>query len=127
MKTYCSILNENGSVRHGCVLILVMIILITVFYFIDKKEQETRDFGFSRDPDRFDETREKPFFNDDDFVGQSRSRQAYQPVLKPIDEDVKEEDPNMVGKSTSNTFYQPPSPEKRRELESKSNTPKLRP
>ena len=122
------ITNQKGSVRHGLGLILVILILVVIFKYVDRKEMETREFGYSRDPDRFDETKEEPFFNDDEFVGQYRSREAYQMILQPIDDkDVEEEDPNMVGKSTQNSFYKPPSPEKRRSMDSQSTTPKLRP
>lgn len=123
-----SIHNQKGSIRHGIILILVMLFVVLIFQFIDRKEDETRDFGFTKDPDRFDETKEQPFFNDDDFSGQSSSQQAYQPLLEPVDEeDVEKEDPDMAGKSSQNSFYTPPTPEKRRELESSNTTPKLRP
>ncbi len=126
MNYFARIFNERGSIRHGLVLLLVMIVIITIFYFIDQEEQETRDFGYSRDPDRFDESRDSPFFNDDDFIGTSRSQQAHQPILKSleeIEEDMKKEEE----KTPTNTFYKPASPEQSRAKQSTQSGPRLRP
>jgi hypothetical protein len=126
MKSFQFIGAERGSILYGIVLILIIIVLATIFSLVDRKEQETRDFGYSRDPDRFDETKDASMFNDDDFISTSQSKQMYQPLFQSedqIEEDLEKEDE----KTPTNSFYRPPTGAEKRKQQSSQSTPRIRP
>ncbi len=118
--------NEKGSILFGIILILIIIVITTIFSLVDKKEQETRDFGYSRDPDRFDETKDASMFNDDDFIGTSQSQQMYQPLFR-TEEDIEADLKKEEEKAPTNSFYRPPTGAEKRRKQSSQSSPRIRP
>lgn len=119
--------NQSGSIRHGIILILIILLITFLFKLIDEKEEETHPFGFDKSNSGFNTRSEDGFFDDDEYLGKVKSHQAQQPILKPVEELEEEVDPDQLGKSSKNSFYRPPSNEEKRRADSKDSSPRLRP
>jgi len=124
-----SVFNQRGSIQYGIALLVVIAVVIVIFYFIDKYDTETEEFGYTRDPNRFDTSEEGQFFDEDEVPRSGQGDQNLVKPLEPVDEsDLEEEkDPSELGKSPRNAFYNPPDPEERRRAEKKDAPPALRP
>ena len=111
--------NQRGSLRHGIGLLLVILVIIIIFYFIGEFETKSEDYGYQKSEETSSDQGDSFFEGDKTNSGKS---QLLEDDLKVDEKDVTQpENPNDIGKNSKDAFYDPPSPEKRREMESKSN------
>ncbi|PKN79056.1 MAG: hypothetical protein CVU48_06460 [Candidatus Cloacimonetes bacterium HGW-Cloacimonetes-1] len=119
MKKQYPLFNQNGSLRHGIGLLLVIMVVIILFYFIGEFETKSEDYGFRKDTEESSESGDSFYEGEKTQSGRSQNTESDYTV---DEKDVSApEDPNEVGKSSKDAFYEPPSPEKRREMDSQAN------
>ncbi len=113
------LLDQKGSIRHGVGLLFVIMVIIIIFYFIGEFETKSEDYGYRKDTDQSSESGDSFYEGEKSSSGKTQTTEQ---DLTVDEKDVPEpENPDDVGKSSKDAFYEPPSPEKRREMESQAN------